>query len=300
MMSQTVKPKFLWFRISIAFGLVLALLLLAQTVVTYRYVSRSLVRLEAQREADRRMQSIGRAARLTGSRESSTLTPILHELVHEAASQIAWIRILNFDGKVLAESEKTQGAPVYKPGELGRLLAIRDRHAPERDTTAGKIMIIVNPLRFGPPNFGRGPNDPAARIAQPPASSSSPQTAAEDPAGSEPDFEPSARQGRPSRGSGGGRSGPELAEIAIYLNGVSANFGPLQENLIVGCLAAFALMGANIVIGLRFRHYMRGKHMEEELSLARFARRASSVRREMRPRLSGRRRSVRCVRDGRR
>jgi len=263
-----VKPKFLWFRLSIALGLLLGLLLLVQTILTYRYVSRSLVRLEAQREADRRMQSIGRAARLTGARESATLTPVLHELVHEAASQIAWIRILNFDGKVLAESEKAPEAPVYKQGELGRMLADRDRRAPERETPFGKVMIIVNPMRFGPPTFGRSPNDPATRIAQPPEPPASAQAASEDPAGPQTDSESPPRSGRPSRG--GGRGGPpELAEIAIYLNGVSANFGPLRENLIVGCLAAFALMAANIVIGLRFRHYMRGKHMEEELSLAR-------------------------------
>ena len=45
-MSERVKPKFFWFRITIAFGLLLGLLLLVQTVGTYRYVSQSLVRQE--------------------------------------------------------------------------------------------------------------------------------------------------------------------------------------------------------------------------------------------------------------
>ena len=75
LMNERAKPKFLWFRLSILFGLLLGLLLLVQTVLTYRYVSRSLVRQEAQREADRRMQSIGRAARLTGSREALRAIP---------------------------------------------------------------------------------------------------------------------------------------------------------------------------------------------------------------------------------
>jgi hypothetical protein len=136
LMNERAKPKFLWFRLSILFGLLLGLLLLVQTVLTYRYVSRSLVRQEAQREADRRMQSIGRAARLTGSREAATLTPVLHELVHEAPSRIAWIRILNMDGRILAESEKAPEAPAYKSGELGKLLANRERRAAERATAA--------------------------------------------------------------------------------------------------------------------------------------------------------------------
>jgi hypothetical protein len=66
-----VKPKYLWFKTSILFGLLLGLLLLAQTVVTYRYVRSSLVRQEAVREADRRLLSIERAARLTGAREAA-------------------------------------------------------------------------------------------------------------------------------------------------------------------------------------------------------------------------------------
>lgn len=225
-----MKPKFLWFRLSIALGLLLGLLLLVQTVRTYHYVSQSLVRQEAQREADRRMQSIARAARLTGSREPASLTPVLHELVHEAPQHIAWIRILNIDGKVLAESEKVSGAPTYKPGELARMLGNRERRPEERGRNSGKVLIIVNPIRLGPPALSRPPE---------------------------------GRNGRAGRGS------PELAEIAFYFDGVSANFLPLRENLIVGCSAAFALMAAVIVIGLRFRHYMRGKHIEEELSLAR-------------------------------
>jgi hypothetical protein len=220
----------LWFRVSIALGLLLGLLLLVQTLLTYHYVSRSLVRQEARREADRRTQSIARAARLTGSRDSATLTPVLREMVHEASAQLAWIRILRFDGTVLAESEAIAGAPQYRPGDLGRLLDNRERRQVERKTAAGDVIIIVTPIRPDPSGPGAGDRPRDGRF---------------------------------------GRRGPEVAEIGIYLEGVSTSFGPLRQNLIVGCSAAFALMGAVILIGLRFRNYMRGKHIEEELALAR-------------------------------
>jgi hypothetical protein len=184
------------------------------------------------------MQSIARAARLTGSRDSATLTPVLHELVHEAPTQLAWIRILSFDGKVLAESESPPDAPRYQAGDLGNLISNRERRPAERKTASGDVIVIVNAMRFGPPALPRAPNDPSFRIMQTPV--------------------PPA-----------GRGGPDIAEIAVFLDGVSTNFGLLRQNLIVGCSAAFALMAAVIVIGLRFRHYMRGKHMEEELTLAR-------------------------------
>ncbi len=60
-----MKPKFLWFRLSIALGISLGLLLLIETLSTYIYVSHSLVTQEAQREAERRLQSVARAGRLT-------------------------------------------------------------------------------------------------------------------------------------------------------------------------------------------------------------------------------------------
>ena len=231
-----MKPKYLWFKASIVFGILLGLALLVQTVLTYRFVSEGLVRQEAAREADRRMLSIGRAARLTGTHEPATLTPVLHELVHEAPEQIAWIRILNERGEVIAESERVRGAPTYVNGALMKLMANRERRPLELLTPAGRVLITVNPLRFEPPPFPRPPGDPSRQIAPP---------------------------------GGRGRREPEFVEIAIYLSGVSTHFGVLRENLIVGCSAALALMAAVIVMALRFRHYMRGKHIEEELSLAR-------------------------------
>jgi sigma-B regulation protein RsbU (phosphoserine phosphatase) len=43
----------------------------------------------------------------------------------------------------------------------------------------------------------------------------------------------------------------------------------LRQNLIVGCSAGFALLAAVIVIGFRFRNYLRGKQVEEQLAMAR-------------------------------
>jgi len=246
-MSERVKSKYLWFRLTIALGLGLGLLLLVQTVMTYRHVTNGLLRQEAQREADRRLQSIGRSARLMGTRDPAALTPVLHELVHEAPQLIAWIRILDRRGRVIAESEKVTGAPVYKPGDLGRGPGDRDRHPEERNAQGGRVYIALSPLRMGPPPFVRPPNDPSARIAE------GPETRPTDGPPMPPGPHPPG----------------DFVETAIYLNNVSANFGPLRQYLLVSCSAAFALMGAVVLIGLRFPHYMRGRRVEEELSIAR-------------------------------
>src|SRR6185437_12141104 len=74
----------------------------------------------------------------------------------------------------------------------------------------------------------------------------------------------SGAQGR--GGVGRGPGGP-FVETAIYLNGVSVSLSPLLAQLGVGCTAAFALLAAVIIIGLRFPSYMSGRQYEEELAL---------------------------------
>lgn len=283
-----MKTKLLWFRISIGFGVLLGLLLLAQTVATYHYVSRNLVRQEAGRDAGRRMQAITRAARQAGSEESSKLGPILNELVKEDAEQLAWIRIIGNDGKVVASSDGAKGAPVYKAGDIGKLMANRERIPAEVSGKAGTVIVILTPMRFGGgPGFGRGPEGPDAGRGRgadlPPlpsilsanplsvnplaATPAGPSFSAPPPPPVDPN-DPEGRNGRNGRGRGGRRP-MEVAEIGILLDGVSTTFGPLQTNLIVGCAASLALLGAMLLIGLRFRGYMRSKHIEEELSVAR-------------------------------
>src|SRR5476651_237690 len=99
MASQEKVAGYFWVKVSIAFGLILGLLLLAQTVGTYRYVSRSMVRQEAQSEADRKATALGRPR----SRDAALLTATIDELIKEEPTKIAWMRVLGTDGKVIAE-----------------------------------------------------------------------------------------------------------------------------------------------------------------------------------------------------
>ena len=55
-MREPAKPRYTWFRIPIIFGMLLGLVLLGQTLATYRYVSANLVRQEALREAERKLR----------------------------------------------------------------------------------------------------------------------------------------------------------------------------------------------------------------------------------------------------
>ncbi len=53
------------------------------------------------------------------------------------------------------------------------------------------------------------------------------------------------------------------------MRSASAVYGDLLRNLIVSCLAAFGLVGATILLFVRFPHYMNGKRLEQQTELAR-------------------------------
>ena len=62
---------------------------------------------------------------------------------------------------------------------------------------------------------------------------------------------------------------PEFVEVAMYVKGISVNFGPLRQNLVVGLSAAIALLGTVVLVGTRFAAYVRAKKIEKELAVAR-------------------------------
>ncbi len=224
-MEDSAKHRYFLFKSAIVLGTLLGLVLLFQTVWTYRLVSGIMVRQEAKREADRKLQAIIRESRPAGNRDIATLHPLMDELVREAPQQIAWMRVLDMKGRPLALSGKPGEAPVYPTDALDKIVEDRERLPDVRKTAAGPVLVTLNPLFVGLPPGGKG----LARTMP----------------------------------------GVGIVEIAIYLNGVSTRFGPLRQNLIVGCSAGFALLAAVIVIGIRFRYYLRGKQVEEQLAMAR-------------------------------
>ncbi len=91
--------------------MLLGLLLLAQSVLTYRYVRTGMVRLEAKREADRRIQSLIASSRLAGNRDAAAFFPVIEEIVKGAPQQFVWVRVMGLDGAVITEAGKTDYAP---------------------------------------------------------------------------------------------------------------------------------------------------------------------------------------------
>ena len=103
-MATTFRRTDLWFRLSIAFGVLLGLVLLAQTISTYFVVYHRIVEEEAGRLAEQKRIAVERAERMSEVHDIAGLTPILNELTRESPRQIIWMRVMDAKGTVLAHS----------------------------------------------------------------------------------------------------------------------------------------------------------------------------------------------------
>jgi hypothetical protein len=216
------RPKHLLFQCSVAVGLLLSVLLLVETVETYRYVAGDLVREEAQRESIRYFRSIVRAARLMGDGQPSGLGSLLGEVARDYPHQIAWIRVMADDAQTVATSDRAGEGPKYSRDELRTLLARRPIR--EWRAASGPVLLLLNPLVL------RSPDGPASALSVGPQ---------------------------------------ESVEIALYVNGISVNFGPLRQDLVVELSAALVLLASAIIALLRFGEYVHAKQIETELAQAR-------------------------------
>ena len=209
-MKRGFGSRHLIFKTCIAVGFVLGIVLLWQTISTYNYVSGNMMVQAAQRDAEQKRASLQRAFR-PPSRTPQELVPgnvdldnVLSESIEEWKEQVAWIRVVDGDGKTVATAgdvPKTMVAPRTEDTEV-------------RPTRSGSALVTNFPFGFG-------------------------------------------------------RSRGMRVEIAVYLDSVSASFASLRQNLIVGVSAALALMGALIVLALRFPKYLRGQQVQGQVELAR-------------------------------
>jgi len=71
-MIKRWNSRYLWFKIALSAGLLLSLVLLAQSVLNYYHVSRRMVTEQLTREADRQILALERTLRQSASRHRNS------------------------------------------------------------------------------------------------------------------------------------------------------------------------------------------------------------------------------------
>ncbi len=211
-----------WVTAWLFLSAVIALLLLANSIRDYRFVSRLIATEQVRHQMSQHAAALERQLR----RDPLTRGSAVNSLI-EAGGNPAWIQLRGPDGKVLehaggaaqqlfSEDEEHSHARNHEP--LYRVVA----------TAAGDVVVEVFAIRA-----------PAAPIPANPPAQSGPPT-------------------------------PMMLEIATPLSSVDqSNFWPIRRNLLINCSGALALLVTVVVAGLGFRSYAHGKHLEEQLEIAR-------------------------------
>ncbi len=228
-MQRDVKHSRIWVKAAIGSGILLGILLLIQTITTYFFVYDKIVRDQSAQEVERKEAALLRSAAAAHATKPEQMQPILLEMQRETPNLVAWIRIYNAESHVIA----AVGQPLVELPSRDELFRQLQAHQSRRQmikSKSGDILVVDSRMRF----FGR-PGPP-----------------------------PPGRDGPP-----GPHDAPLFAEIAIYVDSVTVNFGALRQNLIIGCLAAVALLVSMVLIGLLFNRYNRARQIEQQLELAR-------------------------------
>ena len=146
----------------------------------------------------------------------------------------------------MAQSGNPAAQPLPVPSELEAKANHREPAVARQQSALGPVLIVASRLRV--------PRDRPDRVRENP--------------------ELQARAFPDRHGPPGGA----ILEAAIYLDRVSLAFGPLQHNLIIGCLAAFALLASIVTIAFLLKRYARARELEQQLELA------EGVQRDLLPR----------------
>jgi Stage II sporulation protein E (SpoIIE) len=236
------------FGLVLGIGALIALALCVQCVRTYLYTDAVLVPQEAGHEAVRQVGLLSASARSAGISEPRNLGPAIERAMESSSDRVLWMRVLDLQNNVLAQGGHPEGTARIPPRWWERVQN-HDKVGSLIDTSEGKAFVVMLPLRMPRPphpSEGEGGADRQYGVAE------------------------ASRGTQPGshEGSAGDRRSGNVLEVAISLKAVASAFEGLRQNLIVGLIAAIALLVSLAVIGLRAPHYVRGKYLESELQLA--------------------------------
>ena len=246
------RKKFFLFKGLIALGFALGIILTIQTITTYQYVSGELMMQEAERDSQRRVNTLVGAVRSAQTQDMAVISGILQDFLEDWNQQVAWVRIVDGMGQPIASAGPAPTTPVPMD-KLPRAFS-QEQILPEIvDSPQGGVLVSIRSFRTVP----QGPPPTRGGLGGGQRGGTGGSGARGIPA------VPGVRGPRPGLGFASN------VEIAIFPDAVSGRFDSLRRNLIVGLSASFALMAALVLIAMRFPFYLRGQQLDRELDLAR-------------------------------
>jgi hypothetical protein len=142
----TPPHRHFWFTAFILSGIVLAIVLLGQTIWTYVFVSRDLVRGEARRQAAHDVTALEPAIFTGRVRDLEPLSEVLNELQRDASTRIAWVNVIGINGKA-AHPEATNHSRALSTPPDGDFHGYSRKSSRARVSAMGDIGEIPSAVR---------------------------------------------------------------------------------------------------------------------------------------------------------
>jgi hypothetical protein len=228
---QDLARTYRWVTAWLVAGAVLALLLLANSIRDYLFVSRLLTVQQVRQELSQYVVALEQKLRRPPTPGSSPLE-LLTDALDGASDKPLWVEVRRPDGGVLARRGSAGARPFSSDEESS---GFRSRQALYRivPTSVGEAVVEVFPV------YSSG-----LAVLLPPTTSG--------PSSSTP------------------RRPLVAVEVAAPLVARDASvIWPIRRNLFINCSGALALLATVVIAGLGFRSYARGRRLELQLEIAR-------------------------------
>lgn len=222
--------KYLWFRFGILAGAGLAILLLVNSVSNYSYVSRRVLVEHVRRELSEQVAQLDQQIQQATAASPQMLSSLLDTARRRTNGRIVWAQIRDGNGTPVAHAGP-ESKPVFSASAFRARFQKRQPVFQTVVTERGEMLVEAFPIRLP---------DGLAPVA----------------------FRQVANGPEPRRPFG-------ILEIAARFEGGDSVFWPLRRNLLINSSAALALLVALTIMALRFRSYVEGKQLEQQVAIAR-------------------------------
>lgn len=155
------RQKFRWYQIAAAVGAGLAVLLLLETLLTYRYSATRLARAEGLLQAVEEVSALEHQLRRDHVDTVDRLQQILGQIVDDRSDEIAWMSVVDTNGQVQASSGRNEPSPVFAPDRIHAVLEGHENSSVVRDMPQGQLLIALLPIKqqFQPQTNSAAPRD---------------------------------------------------------------------------------------------------------------------------------------------
>lgn len=219
-----------WVPLSLLFGLGLAVLLLVNSISTYRLVSQRVAVEQVRRDLSFRIATLDSSLRTASMNEP--IASILEQTRRSSSGRIVWIHLRNGSGAMVAKAG-LDAAPAFSADALRTQFRNHQAVYATAPSPAGTVVVEAFPLWL--------------------PDSLTPTT-----------FRLAANWSTPHMQRQIG-----IIEVAALLDSAHGSLWPLRRNLLINLSAALALLVALTLIALRFRSFIEGRQLERQLEVAR-------------------------------